>query len=87
MASRLFLHRRLQQLDAVGERALHQERVDAVGDHAKALGAEIARPLLVDGEKARRLAVFLAGLDQAIDSRIKGLICTTIMLDPRYLIT
>ena len=50
-------HGPLQQLDAVGERGLHQQRVHAVGDHAKALGTKIARPLLVAGEKAWRLAV------------------------------
>jgi hypothetical protein len=59
-SSPLLLHRPLQHLDAIGERALHQQRIDAVGDHAKALGAEIARPLLIAGEKAWRLAVFFA---------------------------
>jgi hypothetical protein len=58
----------LQQRDALRERALHQQRVDAIGDHAKAFGAEVARPLLVSGEKARRLAVLAAGPDQSIDS-------------------
>jgi hypothetical protein len=61
----------LQELDAVRERPPHQQRIDAVGDHAKALGPVIARPLLVAGEKAWRLAVFVAGFDQVIDSRME----------------
>jgi hypothetical protein len=64
----LFLHGPLQQRDALRERASHQQRVDAIGDHAKTFGAEVARPLPVAGEKARRLAVLAAGPDQSIDS-------------------
>jgi hypothetical protein len=64
----LFRHRALQQLDAFRERALHQQGVDAIGYHAKAFGAEVARPsFLVAGEKARRLVVLAAGPDQSID--------------------
>ena len=46
---------------------MHQQRVNAVGNHVKSLSTKIARPLLVAGEKAWRFAVLLARHDQAID--------------------
>jgi hypothetical protein len=61
----------LLQLDAIRKRALHQQRIDAVGNDAKTLGTEITRPLLVACEEAWRLPMLPAGFDQTIDSRME----------------
>ena len=49
---------------------LHQQRVDAVGDHAKSLRPVIARPFLVSGEEAGRLAIPFDALTRLLHGRV-----------------
>src|SRR5882724_2678173 len=58
--------------DAARQLALQQERIEAVGNHAEALGEVGPRPVLVRGHEAGGAAVLRARGDDLVDRREIG---------------